>query len=119
MSIKNFFTLSLIFSTVFSLLVYYVIVNSNINLNSFKRANRKQIFCLIVTSNKNIDTKVKTVYNSWVHKCDTHKFITIVPNHLRSKNYSENTTEAIEYRQGFHLLQPPGLISICLFIFIF
>ncbi len=112
MSIKYIFTLSLIFSIVFSALLYYVTINSNINLRYFQDTAQIKIFCLIVTSNKNIDTKVKVVYSSWVYKCDNHKFITIIPDNLRSKNYSENTTEAIEYRHGFHLLQPPGLISI-------
>ncbi len=111
MFIKYIFAFSLIFATVFSVLLYYVTVNSKISFKYFQSTAQIKIFCLIVTSNKNIDTKVKVVYNSWVYKCDNHKFITIIPDHLRSQNYSNNSSDAIEYQQGFHLLQPPGLTS--------
>lgn len=81
--------------------------NQQIEQNQ-QRAPR--IFCMILTSNKNLKTRVKLVYDKWAHKCDMHKFIMVIPNemHQDSQVHSDG---AIEYQNGYHILQPPKLNS--------
>jgi len=113
--IKNLITFILLFNFIFTVLFLLSLCKFSqltaTNLIFVQNSNKIRIFCLILTSNKNIDTKVKLTYDSWAQKCDSHKFITIIPDHLRSNlsNSIESAFEPIEYRNDFHLFQPPGL----------
>ena len=72
-----------------------------------------KIFCMILTSAKNLESKAKIIYETWAHKCDNYKFISTVSDEIRNGNdtrykISENGTE---FHYHFDILQPPGLIN--------
>lgn len=67
--------------------------------------NKSTIFCIILTTTENLDSKAKTVYNAWANKCDNHSFISLIPNDTQSLERKE-----IKYKD-FNLLKPAGLFS--------
>ena len=60
-----------------------------------------RIFCIILTQEKNLDTKAYAAYAAWAHKCDNHTFITAVPGH----NIKGPRTE-LRHRNLFNVLKP-------------
>jgi hypothetical protein len=49
------------------------------------------------------------MYETWVKKCDKHKFLTLIPDELLANNSNYNISNGIEInRENFELLQPPG-----------
>ncbi|CAF0938805.1 unnamed protein product [Brachionus calyciflorus] len=89
------------------LLVNLIISNSkskNFSLNNlksfleiYKPIRPKTLFCLILTTEKNLDTKTLVIYKTWAKKCDNFKFFTIKPKHDLEGNYWNS------------IVQPPGL----------
>ncbi len=71
------------------------------------KANKKStptIFCLIITKIRNLDTHTQIIYDSWAHKCDDHRFITLIPGQNKSEILEEN------FKEKLKLLKPNGLI---------
>ncbi len=62
------------------------------------------IFCVILSQNKNLDIKAKSVYTSWGYKCSDYRLISLIPGH-------NLTTDRIEmkYENLFLVLKPEGL----------
>jgi glycoprotein-N-acetylgalactosamine 3-beta-galactosyltransferase len=87
---------------------------SKINLNKKEKPEKSnrtpKIFCMILTSQKNLKSRVKLVYDKWAHKCSMHKFITVIPNEMLPDS-QVHSDGAIEYHNGYHILQPPKLNS--------
>jgi hypothetical protein len=46
------------------------------------------IFCLILTTEVQLDHKAKLVYDSWARLCDNHTFVTTLPYHDHVTNNS-------------------------------
>jgi hypothetical protein len=96
-----------------------------------QRPAKQFLFCIILTDKYSLDTKAAVAYESWAHRCDDHRFLTIIPDDLRNKknnhsfeftykydlNVAYNKSQSlslklIKYNQKHHyikLLQPPGL----------
>ena len=90
--------------------------NRSINQISHKR-NKNQssngIFCIVLTSVNNLDSKSYVAYKSWVKKCDNYKFITLIPESIKnSSKYSMNDSKSLEmkYDDYFDILQPADLV---------
>ncbi len=82
---------------------------SDVNFNNAKR-RRPRIFCFILSSSKNcLNGKAKIIYESWAHKCDNYKFVSVIPEEIRLRNESYITENGTEFNNGFDILQPPGL----------
>lgn len=63
--------------------------------------SKKTIFCIILTQEKNLNTKAKVVYEAWGHKCDGHAFISLIPGQTNSEQRIE-----IKYNNQFNVLKP-------------
>lgn len=66
--------------------------------------NSTRIFCVVLTTKKNLKLKARTVYDSWASKCDNHTFISMIPN-------QESSAERIEikYKKQLNVLKPKNL----------
>lgn len=68
------------------------------------------VFCLIKTHPKNIQiNKTLILFKIWAHKCDNYRFITLLPNHLRPKEFFEDNSQIIEVFDQFYMIQPKFL----------
>jgi glycoprotein-N-acetylgalactosamine 3-beta-galactosyltransferase len=118
--LKKAMLLVLIIVLVFS--VYYFSKQENKFLNPIRKIIFDQneisgsnkslptVFCLVKTHPKNIDNKVAlNSYLVWVKKCDNYRFSTLIPKHLRDKNYTSSKT--IEVFNDFFMIQPQGLVN--------
>jgi hypothetical protein len=77
---------------------------------NFKSSRRPKLFCFILSSSKNcLNGKAKIIYESWAHKCDNYKFVSVIPEEIRLRNESYITENGTEFNNGFDILQPPGL----------
>ena len=91
-----------------------LIINKLLSPNEVEGQRKIRIFCFILTSSNNyMGTKAKIIYQTWAHKCDTYKFVSVVPDHIRAMNESEfkSYQNGTEYNYGFDILHPPGLIN--------
>ena len=73
-----------------------------------------RIFCMILTSPNNLDLKAIYVEQSWAHKCDNHKFVTVIPEAYLKFNSKliekQNNNESVEFNSTMlPLYQPAGL----------
>ena len=131
------FFLSLFLFVIFSTLISYHVIGDNklarINeiafisekillkkiiettTNTYKKLPK--LFCIILTSDKSYKKKAKIIYESWANKCDDYRFITMVPNDIKSKINNNNSTnefknKSIEfnYDEKLKFLQPADLI---------
>jgi hypothetical protein len=73
-----------------------------------KSYNKAKIFCIVITSQKRVLSKTPIVYDSWVNKCDGHKFVTIIP-YIYKDQVTTDSFGAKEFKNQFEILQPPGL----------
>jgi hypothetical protein len=124
----NLFKLIVLF-VLCSIVLFTIYLN---NIHFFEQREKliidQFLFCLILTKKGDLDLKATIAYESWIHKCDNYRFLTILPD--QSPNdveydyfYDLNTAyilnnssklNLIEYRQKFKyikLLQPPGLVN--------
>jgi len=71
------------------------------------------IFCLVLTQKSDINTEAKLMFETWVKKCDKHKFLTLIPDQLLANNTNYNITRGIEIRtkDDLELLQPPNYVK--------
>jgi hypothetical protein len=124
----NFFKLIVLF-VLCSILSFTIYLN---NINYFEQKEKiivdHFLFCLILTKKSDLDLKATIAYESWIHKCDDYRFLTILPDEANNKssefNHKYNLTsfisidgfksKLIKYKQKFKyikLLQPPGFVS--------
>ena len=75
------------------------------------QSNKKiTIFCFVLTGPKHIlNGATQVVYETWAHKCDNVKFISVFPKELLGKMNSTLQSNLVELNHGFDILQPPGL----------
>jgi len=93
----------MIYASLFSVLLYLSTnktktINNNNNINKLLRIyksekafneinynftnrtlNKSSIFCMILTSKKNLESRVSITYEAWAHKCDDHDFVLLIP----------------------------------------
>ncbi|CAF0936480.1 unnamed protein product [Brachionus calyciflorus] len=87
-------------------------IPNHINLaNYFPQDNltgtKPTIFCIIKTHPKNIEIKkTLNVFLVWGHKCDNYRFVTLLPDHIRS---DKSSLETVEVFDQFYMIQPKGL----------
>ena len=78
--------------------------------NQKKSSSNKtnSIFCIILTTKYNFDTKAKAVYETWAKLCDDVKFISEYPFYYRYMyEYSDDYAEL--FYKNFSILKPPGM----------
>ena len=73
-------------------------------------SNSSFLFCIILTKFDNLNTKTKTIYETWASKCDNYRFILTLPNNIiENSNTSKGGIELnINY---MNILQPPNYTS--------
>jgi len=60
-----------------------------------------KIFCMILTWSGNLETRTKAVADAWARKCDTYRFVSVIPNEwLNSSNVKINNETLLK---GFEL----------------
>ena len=102
------------------LIVFFIIINVHLKLNKKSRnyttkmkKNRPTVFCFVLSSIKNINTKLKTIYETWTRKCDNFKFIaSLEADYLKAAfNLTLNNSNYInETLSKYNIFQPPGLV---------
>lgn len=111
---RKFMVLAAVMATqliVFSFWLY----RSQDPFNSFyasaiwKASSTNKIFCMILTQPKNLESRAKVVYETWAHKCDYHRFISVIPNWYN--NSSRLSLRPREIELNYTVLQPDGLTS--------
>ena len=65
---------------------------------------RLRIFCLILTTKKNLNSKALIVHETWANKCDNHTFISIIDN-------SNTKRKEIKHKNLFYVTQPKNFIE--------
>jgi hypothetical protein len=71
---------------------------------------KNSIFCIILTTKNNLDTRAKAVYDTWAKLCDDVKFVAGYPFYYRYMyEYSDDQAEI--FYKNFSVLKPPGLKS--------
>lgn len=65
-----------------------------------------QIFCIVLTVEKNFNSKTKLMFESWVKKCDNYKFISTISE--KYFNNKLNQSDPLEINIGFNVVQPPN-----------
>ena len=72
-------------------------------------SNSSFLFCIILTKFDNLNTKTKTIYETWASKCDNYRFILTLPNNIIENS---NTSKGIELNINYmNILQPPNYTS--------
>ena len=85
---------------------YLNLGNSILNLNIMYSKRREiKIFCLILTTQTNLKSKAKIIFDSWARKCDEHRFVAMLP----QKQMLTNVSHEIKYENLFDVLQPSEL----------
>jgi hypothetical protein len=69
--------------------------------------NTSKILCFVLTEPANLETKAIVVYDTWAKKCDTVKFVSVVPHESHS---GEKRIETL-YQNKLPLLQPTGHVT--------
>jgi len=64
------------------------------------------IFCIILTTQKNLKNKAKIIHETWASKCDNHTFVSLLPDTQTSTQRQE-----ITYQNLFNVLKPAGIIN--------
>jgi hypothetical protein len=88
----------------FKLIVLFVlcsIVPLTIYLNNINFFEHKEklfvnqfLFCIILTKKSDLDLKATIAYESWIHKCNNYRFLTILP---------DESTNEVEYDYFYDL----------------
>ncbi len=78
----------------------------NLVIGSRESENKTRIFCIILTTRKNLETKARLTYEAWASKCDNHTFVSLIPDQEPSTKRIE-----IKYKNVFNLLKPEGFIA--------
>jgi glycoprotein-N-acetylgalactosamine 3-beta-galactosyltransferase len=86
---------------IISMLISYYLYYSEKYLTNKKNPT---IFCLIITTADNLNSHAEQIYDSWAHKCDQHRFITLIPGNNKSEIWEE------KYKNKLNLLKPDGFI---------
>jgi glycoprotein-N-acetylgalactosamine 3-beta-galactosyltransferase len=75
------------------------------------KAQNVRIFCIILTKIDDWDTKANATYQTWASECTNHRFITLIPDHLKQlKNENKQSIEFVN-KNGLHFLQPNEFIK--------
>lgn len=95
----------IIFANYFSNTLKYLKTYQRLTFNLFQfKAHEPTILCLILTTKNNLlNKRTQTVYDTWAHKCDDHKFILLIPG-------KQVNTRVEEKMNNFTLLQPERLL---------
>ncbi len=101
---KNFiFTLFLTTLLIVSfniIIAYYYQFNKlkvTFTSTNFKTVEIKpKLFCIILTSKKQYKTRPKIVYESWAHKCDDFRFISMLPNDILNELAKQNNLSKLQ-----------------------
>lgn len=73
-------------------------------------AKRKSIFCLIIASPNDIETRAKAIHSTWAQKCDNAKFITEIEQVLKIDKSKNNFTHLNEITyKNISILEPYGM----------
>ncbi|CAF1007417.1 unnamed protein product [Brachionus calyciflorus] len=79
-------------------------------LNHKSKFKNLSVFCLIKTHPGNlVNKKALLSYELWGSKCDNYRYTTLLPENLRSKNYTN--TQTIEAFEDIYMIQPKGLVK--------
>jgi glycoprotein-N-acetylgalactosamine 3-beta-galactosyltransferase len=62
---------------------------------------------MILTSKKNLESRVSITYDAWAHKCDDHDFVLLIPG--EENKIGQRIEKKIN--NAFNLLQPEGLLN--------
>lgn len=107
---KNKAAVFFIFVVFLYLLIYFLFnisVKRQLQFDPIHFLKTPKIFCMILTSPDNIESKAKVVYQTWATKCDGFRFISTLPETMQIKRKS--------FRKDLHfyksILQPKGLIK--------
>jgi glycoprotein-N-acetylgalactosamine 3-beta-galactosyltransferase len=109
---KSFFkTKNLIKLAIFVLWLQFLIYTHKkssyiLSRSFYSLETRPTIFCVVLAKEKELFTKAKLMYDSWVHKCDDYRFISTIPKEYLPNNSSTNL--AVDIDIGFKVLQPQG-----------
>ena len=64
---------------------------------NFKTVEIKpKLFYIILTSKKQYKIRPKIVYESWAHKCDDFRFITMLPNDISNELAQQNNSSKLQ-----------------------
>ena len=79
-----------------------------------------RVFCIILTTEANLKSKAKIVYDTWAHKCNNHKMISLISpsnksidsntNLLQTTRFTQHRFNQIKYESLFDVLQPEELV---------
>ena len=103
------FLLMILFALIYILLAYSNEQSTNFYVEKIY-STKPKIFCLITTQKGNFDNQTKLMWDTWVKKCDNHRFLSVLPKKLIEKQFKKfNVSNGIEMVvNGFNVLQPPG-----------
>jgi glycoprotein-N-acetylgalactosamine 3-beta-galactosyltransferase len=70
-----------------------------------------QVFCMILSSPKTLKDKARVVYNTWAHKCDDYRFISMLPEGNQTTIVSQKEGEYKDaiYDNMLKVMQPSRL----------
>ena len=100
------------FSFIILLFIPYLILVRNQEKKSFIPVkiiqNKPLIYCIILTTAKNLPNKAKVIFDSWASKCDNYTFVSKLPRSDSKIHSIKNSHERLEikYRNLFNVLKP-------------
>ena len=109
----SLFSLFVITSCVLLFVGNYLTDNFLVSSRIKNLVYRPRIFCLIITSAANLNTRARSVHESWAPNCDNYKLVMVVPEVVlnQSKLILTNATLLSGFEMTFDqmpLLQPPN-----------
>ncbi len=86
------------------------ILNKKLYNQKYTSSNKSNnsIFCIILTTKNNLDSRARAVYDTWAQYCDDVKFVAGYPFYYRYMyEYSDDYAEI--FYKNFSVLKPPGM----------
>ncbi len=112
----NKFKIYLLFMMVSCFLLFigiYITDNFSVSQKIRKLIYKPRIFCLILTSATNFNTRTRSIYETWAPKCDNYKFVMVISEDILNKTNLKLTNDTL--LNGFeitfdnmNLFQPPN-----------
>lgn len=81
---------------------YSRIEGSKFQIQSIEEFKDPRIYCIILTTSKNLRTKVPVIVQSWAKKCNNYSLVTLLPSQFNTTGISSHILERV--------LQPTGLL---------
>jgi glycoprotein-N-acetylgalactosamine 3-beta-galactosyltransferase len=124
--LRNIIKIRVVAIAAIVVITYFLFINTNKNLNNnilndykvfneevynrkyfFSNKTNNSIFCIILTTKHNLNTKAKAVHECWAKYCDDVKFLSNFPDEFNIKETNSPNSE-LTYK-NLSLLQPPGM----------